>query len=174
MSKTDYDLTKIKGVVFDVDGVLSPACVPLDERGIPRRMANLRDGYAIYHGIRSGLKMAIITGGNDPAIIGRYTGLGMEDVFMVTGPKRPVFEEWMTKNGLLPFEVAYVGDDIPDYECMQIAGLPVAPADATPEIISVAYYITRATGGNGVARELVEQIMKANNTWPLNSSAFGK
>jgi len=174
MSKTDYDLTKIKGVVFDVDGVLSPVCVSLDEKGIPRRMANLRDGYAIYHGLRSGLKMAIITGGNDPAIVGRYAGLGMEDIYMVSGSKRPVFEEWMKKHGLLPFEVAYVGDDIPDYECMQIAGLPVAPSDAVPEIISVAYYITHATGGHGVARELVEQIMKANNTWPLCSSAFGK
>ena len=174
MSKTDYDLTKIKGVVFDVDGVLSPACVSLDENGIPRRMANLRDGYAIYHGLRSGLKIAIITGGNDPSIEARYRGLGMEDVFMVTGPKKPYLEKWMEKHGLMPFEVAYVGDDIPDYECMQAVGLSVAPADAAPEIHSVAYYITHATGGNGVARELIEQIMKAQNTWPISAAAFGK
>lgn len=174
MSKTDYDLTKIRGIVFDVDGVLSPCCVSLDEHGIPRRMANLRDGYAIYHGLRSGLKIAIITGGNDPAVVARYRGLGMDDVFMVSGAKLPVLEQWMQDNDLSAPEVAYVGDDIPDHQCMTAVGLAVAPADAAPEIIDAAYYVTRATGGNGVARELIEQVMKANGTWPLQASAFGK
>lgn len=174
MSKTDYDLTKIRGIVFDVDGVLSPICVSLDEHGIPRRMANLRDGYAIYHGLKSGLKIAIITGGNDLSVLARYRSLGMEDVFMVTGSKLPVLEQWMRNNGLSAYEVAYVGDDIPDYQCMTAVGLPVAPADAAPEIIDVAYYVTRATGGYGVARELIEQVMKTNGTWPLQASAFGK
>ncbi|MDE6395833.1 MAG: hypothetical protein K2K84_01010 [Muribaculaceae bacterium] len=87
MSKTDYDLKKIKGIAFDVDGVLSPVVVPMDENGIPRRMANLRDGFALKTAVNSGLKICIITGGKDPAVIDRFGALGISDIMMVRGPK---------------------------------------------------------------------------------------
>lgn len=174
MSKTDYDLKSLKGVVFDVDGVLSPVVVTMDSNGIPRRMANLRDGYAIQLAVRKGLKVAIITGCNDEAVLHRFNALGVEDIYMITGPKVEVLKNWLDDNGLVADEIAYVGDDIPDYDCMRMVGLPVAPRDAATEIKDVARYITDANGGYGVARELLEQILRAQDKWPGRADANGR
>ncbi len=174
MSKTDYDLKKIRGIAFDVDGVLSPAVVPMDENGIPRRMANLRDGFALKTAVDRGLKICIITGGNDPAIKERFGALGIRDIMMVSGPKLPHLTKWMADSGLRPEEVAYVGDDVPDVGCMKSVGLAVAPRDGSIDALAVARYVTDSVGGYGVARELVEQILRAKDLWPTDSDSFGK
>lgn len=173
MSKTQYDLNLIKAVVFDVDGVLSPVCIPMDENGVPRRMANLRDGYALQLAVKKGLKIAIITGAIDEAIKSRFNNLGIADVFMTSGRKLDILTDWMRQNNIRPSELAYVGDDIPDLECLRLAGLSVAPRDAATEAKEAAFYVTSAVGGRGVARELLEQILKARDKWPVNSNANG-
>lgn len=174
MSKTDFDLSKLKGVAFDVDGVLSPATVPMNSAGIPQRMANLRDGFALKTAVESGLKICILTGGNDPAILERYHGLGISDVFLVSGPKWPHLCKWLKDNSLNPSEIAYVGDDVPDLECMKNVGLAVTPSDASFDALRAAYYVTDARGGYGVARELLEQILIIQKKWPEISDSFGK
>lgn len=174
MSKTDFDLSRIKAVVFDVDGVLSPVVIPMDSDGIPRRMANLRDGYAIQLAVSKGIRIAIITGGNDPAVRIRFEALGVKDIFMIQGAKLPVLQKWMGENGLDAGEVAYVGDDIPDYECITSVGLGIAPNDAAHEIREAARYVTQAPGGYGVAREVLEQILKVRNQWPMTANANGR
>ena len=73
---------------------------------------------------------------------------------------------------LKPEEVVYCGDDIPDYEVMREAGLPVAPADAAPEIKQIAKYICQKNGGDGIARDVIEQTMKAQGRW-MQGEAFG-
>ncbi len=173
MSKINYDLTRIKAVAFDVDGVLSPATVPLDDNGLPRRMANLRDGYAMVIAVREGLRLAIISGADTPPVRKRFEAIGIRDIFLGNIDKLPLFKAWMNDNGLLPEEVAYVGDDIPDLPVMQVAGLPVAPRDAAAEIKRAALYITSAEGGYGVGRELIEQILKAQGKWPTTHEAVG-
>ena len=82
------------------------------------------------------------------------------------------FRDFLGKTGLRPEEVAYVGDDIPDYDVMREAGLPVAPADAAPEIKRIARYISHCNGGEGVARDLIEQTLKAQGRW-MQDEAFG-
>lgn len=173
MSKIPYNLSKIKGVVFDIDGVLSPAVVPLGADGVPQRMANLRDGYAIRTAADKGIKMAIISGSSGSGIVERFNSLGISDVYLKAGVKKDLLLNWMEANGLSPEEVAYAGDDIPDRECMQIAGLAVAPADAAPEIISAAGYVSPCNGGYGVARDLLEEILRAQSLWPLTDVAYG-
>ena len=69
--------------------------------------------------------------------------------------------------------MAFVGDDIPDIQVMQAAGLAVAPADAAPEVKAVARYISPRNGGYGVARDLLEQVMKAQGLWMDDLHAFG-
>lgn len=173
MSKTDYDLKNIDAVVFDVDGVLSPTLIPMDCDGMPRRMANLRDGYAIQLAVKKGIKIAIITGAQDSAIIGRFNALGVKDIFMTAGAKIDVLKEWLLLNNIDRERTAYVGDDIPDIECMSYVGLSVTPSDGAAEAKEVASYITTATGGHGVARELLEQILKIRNQWPSAAKANG-
>lgn len=173
MSKIDHDLTQIRGIAFDIDGVLSPATIPLGSDGVPCRMVNIKDGYAMQLAVKHGYKIALITGANSLAVDIRYRSLGIESIYMKAGKKIDVFRDWMKEQGLTPQQTAYVGDDIPDYECMQEAGLPVCPADAAEEIKSVSTYISPVKGGYGVARDLLEEIMKAQNNWVLNEKAFG-
>jgi 3-deoxy-D-manno-octulosonate 8-phosphate phosphatase (KDO 8-P phosphatase) len=82
------------------------------------------------------------------------------------------FYDFLEKTGLKADEVLYAGDDIPDYEVMQSVGLPVAPADAAPEIKDIARYVSPYNGGQGVARDVIEQTMKAQGHW-MGDEAFG-
>lgn len=173
MSRITYDLTKIKGIAFDVDGVLSPSTIPMDISGMPLRMVNIKDGYAIQLAVKCGLKIAIITGADCEAIKVRFRGLDVTDIFLKASDKVPVMTEWMENNGLDFESVAYVGDDIPDLKAMELAALSVAPHDAAPEVRDAALYISPVEGGYGVARDLIEQILKARGIWLHHSNAFG-
>lgn len=168
-----YDLTKIRAVAFDVDGVLSPSTIPMSSEGEPLRMVNIKDGYAMQLAVKKGLRLAIITGGNSEAVAVRYRNLGIDDVFLSASSKLPVLEQWMAANGLAPDEVAYIGDDIPDLPAMRAVGLAVAPADAAVEVKESACYISPAEGGHGVARDVLEQVMKARGMWMTHADAFG-
>ncbi len=173
MSKIGHDLSTIQGIVFDIDGVLSPSTIPLDTDGIPRRMVNIKDGYAIQLAAKLGLKMAIISGADAPGVRERFEGLGINDIYLKAGHKLPVLRHWLEKNGLTPDQIAYVGDDIPDFECMRLVGLAVAPADAAADIIRIAGYVSPCDGGQGVARNLREELLKARGQWLDSAKAFG-
>ena len=173
MSSINYDLKKIKGIAFDVDGVLSPSTIPLSPEGEPLRMVSIKDGYALQLAVKKGLKIAIITGGNTKAADVRFRGLGIDDVFLGSSMKLPILQQWMEDNGLSADEVAFVGDDIPDIQAMQHVGLAVAPVDAADEVKRVASYISPKQGGYGVGREILEQVMKAQGLWMSDHKAFG-
>ncbi len=173
MSKINYDLGKIRAIAFDVDGVLSPSTIPLGENGVPSRMVNIKDGYALQLAVKHGYLISIITGADSEAIRTRFSALGISDIYLKAGIKINILNEWMKQHYLAPEEVAFVGDDIPDYEPMRHVGLPVAPADATSEIKDIAKYISPVNGGYGVARDLLEEIMKAQDNWMTSAKAFG-
>ncbi len=173
MSAINYDLKKIKGFVFDVDGVLSPSTIPMDEKGVPVRMVNIKDGYALQLAIKKGFKIAIITGGNTESVVRRYNALGINDVYIGASVKISILEKWIDDNDLSPEEILYMGDDIPDLICLRHVGLPAAPRDAATEVLETADYISPFTGGYGCVRDVVEQVLKAHNLWMKDSVAFG-
>lgn len=173
MSRINYDLTRIKAFVFDVDGVLSPSTIPLSESGVPTRMVNIKDGYALQLAIKHGYRIAIITGADSQAIRVRFEGLGITDIYLKASQKIPILKDWMTRNNLQQEEVVYVGDDIPDIEAMKAVGLAVAPADAADDVKEIAGYISPVNGGYGVGRDVVEQVMRANGDWMSSAKAFG-
>ena len=173
MSSINYDLKKIRGVVFDIDGVLSPSTIPLSSTGEPMRMVNIKDGYAIQLAVKHGLHIAILSGGKTQAVDVRFRGLGVKDVFLGVAVKLPILKQWMSDNDLKPEEVAYAGDDIPDLHVISHVGLGVAPSDAAPEVKAAATYISPCAGGYGVGRDLLEQIMKAQGMWLDDRHAFG-
>ncbi|MDE6301583.1 MAG: 3-deoxy-D-manno-octulosonate 8-phosphate phosphatase [Muribaculaceae bacterium] len=174
MSKIPYQLDKIRAIVFDVDGVLSPSTIPVGDDGIPRRMANVKDGFSLVQAIRHGLKICIITGADTPGVRHRFEIIGIrpEDFFAGKMDKLPVLQAWMHENGLEPEEVAYVGDDLPDVAPMRFVGLPITPADGSFDTRQVALYITEAAGGHGVGREVIEEVMRARGIWPHEAEAF--
>ena len=130
----NYDLTKIRAIFLDVDGVLSCETIPQHPDGDPMRTVNIKDGYALQHAVKSGLILAVITGGKTEAVRVRYEGLGLKDVYLGASVKIKIYSELKEKYSLADEEIAYVGDDIPDYEVLQACGLPCCPSDAAPEI----------------------------------------
>ncbi len=169
----NYDLTRIKAVMLDVDGVLSRETITMDEDGVPRRTANIKDGYIIQLAVKLGLKIAIITGGNCESIRKRYSSLGVDDIHLGCSVKLGVFNRLLDKYGLKADEVVYMGDDIPDYKVMQACGCPCCPSDAADEIKAVSCYITSRQGGCGCVREVIEQVLKARGLWKMDHVAFG-
>lgn len=172
MSTINYDLKKIKAFIFDVDGVLSPDSIPLSPEGEPMRMVNIKDGYALNLAARNGYGIAIITGGDTEAVRLRFSRLGINHIYMKSKTKIHDLTDYMKKTGYAPDEIMYAGDDLPDYHVMKIVGLPVAPADAAVEIRSIAKYISHCKGGEGVGRDVIEQVMKAQGKW-MGEEAFG-
>lgn len=160
-------------VVFDVDGVLSRQTITLSSTGEPLRTVNIKDGYAIQLAQKVGLRIAILTGGNTEAIRKRYAGLGVEDIFMGCAVKVKTYEEFLQKYGIKHEEVIYVGDDIPDYEVMRLCGCPCCPADACSDIKDISLYISSRNGGDGVGRDVVEQVLRAQGKWLSDAKAFG-
>ena len=169
----NYDLTKIKAIVFDIDGVLSAETITLSADGEPLRTVNIKDGYAIQLAVKLGLHIAIMTGAKTQAVCRRYEGLGVKDVFIGCAVKIKTYEEYLQRYGLSDDEVMYMGDDIPDLEIMRRVGCPVCPADACPEVKEVACYISQLRGGYGCGRDVIEQTLRAQGKWQMNATAFG-
>ena len=169
----NYDLTKIRAMAFDVDGVLSAETVLMDAEGEPMRTLNIKDGYALQFAVKCGLHIAIITGGRSEAIRKRYEALGVKDIYMGASVKTNEFADWLSRRSLKPEEVLYMGDDIPDYDVLRLAGLSCCPADAAPEIKAVCRYISHQNGGCGCGRDVIEQVLRAQGKWMSHADAFG-
>ncbi len=169
----NYDLTKIRALLFDIDGVLSAETIQQAQDGEPMRTVNIKDGYALRLAQMSGLHIAIITGARPEAIRKRYEMLGIPDIFLSCSVKIETYEHLKAKYDLKDEEVLYMGDDIPDYEIMQRVGCPVCPADAAPEIKAISVYISHLKGGYGCGRDVVEQVLKAQGKWMADKKAFG-
>ena len=169
----NYKLKKIKAIVFDVDGVLSLNTIAMDSEGVPVRTMNIKDGYAIQLAVKLGLKIALMTGGRNEEIRKRYAYLGVQDVFLNCKVKLNTWDTYLKENNLQPEEIIYVGDDIPDYEIMQRAGCPCCPKDACADIKAISSYISDCNGGMGVARDIIEQVLRAQGKWLTSAKAFG-
>lgn len=169
----NYDLQKIKTIIFDVDGVLSRETIPMSSEGEPLRTANIKDGYAIQLAQKMGLRIAIMTGGSTQAVKVRYEILGLQDVYMGCSRKMQTYEAYTARYGYTDDEVIYVGDDIPDYEIMRRVGCPCCPKDACQDIQDIALYISHRNGGEGCGRDIIEQVLRAQNKWMSDSNAFG-
>ena len=172
MSAINYDLTKIKAFVFDVDGVLSPEAIPLHPSGEPMRIINTKDGYAMQLAAKKGYQLAIITGGDSESVRIRFSNLGFQHIYLKSKQKINEFADFLEKTGLQSESICYVGDDIPDYEIMKKVGLPACPADAVPEIKAISKYISHKAGGMGVGRDIIEQVLKTQGNW-MQDDAFG-
>lgn len=169
----NYDLSLIKAIIFDIDGVLSAETISMNAEGEPLRSINIKDGYAIQLAVKMGIHIAIISGAQTEAVRRRYEGLGVPDIYLKAAVKIKVYDEFLAKYGLSDENVIYVGDDIPDYEVMSRCGCPCCPADAAPEIKGISTYVSHKNGGYGCGRDIIEQVLRAQGKWMKDKKAFG-
>ena len=169
----NYDLKKIRAIIFDIDGVLSAETITLSSDGVPLRTVNIKDGYAIQLAMKLGLRIVIMTGANVSSICRRYEGLGVEDIYVGCAVKIKAYDAFLEQYGLNDDEVMYMGDDIPDLQVMRRVGCPVCPKDACPEIKEASLYVSDRLGGHGCGRDVIEQTLRAQGKWVMDEKAFG-
>ena len=158
-------MNDITTFVFDVDGVLTDGSVFVNTTGEMLRTMNIRDGYALKAAVDNGYNVCIISGGSNEGVRVRLRNLGITDIHLGTPDKVATFYEYTDVYSILPEQVLYMGDDIPDYHVMQLVGLPTCPQDACPEIKAISKYISHKNGGQGAVRDVIEQVMKVQGKW---------
>jgi 3-deoxy-D-manno-octulosonate 8-phosphate phosphatase (KDO 8-P phosphatase) len=163
MKKADYDFTKIKLLITDVDGVLTDAGMYYSESGDELKKFNTRDGMGIVL-LREqyGIDTAIITREKTKIVENRAKKLKIQHCYQGVLDKTATLRELLTKTGLKPENVAYAGDDINDIDVLKLVGFSFCPSDAEDEVKAVSGYICDKKGGDGVIREIANLVMRAH------------
>lgn len=157
-------LKDIKAFVFDVDGVFSQDMVLHTDGELTRHM-NVKDGFAVKTAVDKGFIVCIISGGTSESVRTRFQGLGVTDIYLGSHDKIDDYEDFYMKYGIKPEQILYMGDDIPDFEPMKASGLATCPADAVEEIQNIAHYISDKDGGKACVRDVIEQVLRAQQVW---------
>lgn len=162
-------LASLRTFLFDVDGVFTDNRTLLMPGTDPVRTFHTRDAYAVQLAVKEGLRIVIISGGRSQGVADSLARMGVREADLGVANKLELFER-LVQQGLDPATTAYMGDDIPDLRVMQRVGFPCCPADAVPEVMAVAAYVSTRAGGHGCVRDLLEQSMKAQGLWMKESA----
>jgi len=158
-------LPKINTFIFDVDGVLTDGKLILMPTGEMVRTMHTKDGYAMQLAIKKGFRIVVITGGRDKMVEERLRYLGLTDIYSNVRDKFDCYQDLLFSYNLVPEEILYMGDDIPDMDVMKAVGLPCCPNDAVPEIREMCDYISLKNGGEGCVRDIIEQTLRSQGKW---------
>ncbi len=153
-------LGTVKMLVLDVDGVLTDCRLWMDSDGEWKRIYSVRDGVGIKALAAAGYKLAIITGAQAKDVRARAKMLGFDYFYEGAADKWPSFEKLQADSGLLPSEMAYVGDDVFDIPLIKAVAFGATVPEAVDEVIEIANYVTKRPGGNGAVREVCSFILK--------------
>ena len=163
-------LKSIKTFVFDMDGVLTDGSMLVQDEENWIRQMNVKDGYALQLAVACGYNVVVISGSNSISVAQRLKKLGLTHVYMSIHNKENFLKDFVAKHQLSLSEMLYMGDDIPDYQCMKMVGIAACPADAAFDIKGIAHYISPMDGGKGCVRDVLEKVLKLNHQWPLETS----
>ena len=169
MGNFKEDIARTEAFIFDVDGVMTDGGIIPTLDGDFIRRYNAKDGYALGYAVKMGYKVCIITGGRGKTLENRRRMLGINRYYTDSMDKTTAMREYFADEGIDPAHAIYMGDDIPDLECMREVGIPVCPADAAAEVIEASRYVSEFRGGEGAVRDIVEQVLRARGDWAKNS-----
>ena len=164
--------SRIKLVLFDVDGVLTDGKVLLHADGTESKRFDIKDGLAIVWAQRAGLTVGFLSARLSPATLHRAAQLGVSLVYQGVASKLETFEQIVGDVCEDDEEVAYMGDDLVDLPVLARAGLAAAPADAAPDVRSRVDWVSAAKGGDGAARDLIELVLRAQGRWKSIIAAY--
>lgn len=162
--------SKIKLLVFDMDGVLTNGKLLIQSDGEWLRELNIKDGYAIRLAQQMGFTIAVVTGSSSTPVQLRLKKLGVEHIYQEIQKKAVQVNNLMNELNLSKSEVLFMGDDIPDLEAFAAVGLSACPFDASSEILANAMYISPQKGGEGCVRDVIEKVLKSQDKWNTSSS----
>lgn len=162
----------IRLLVLDVDGVLTDGGLYYDLRNQVMKRFDVQDGLGIKIAQKAGIRVAVITGLESAAVEARVRDLGITDYFAGFLDKRACLEELKARHELQWEEMAYLGDDWVDLSVMDMVGLPLAVANAQPEVKNIASYVTTAKGGQGAVREIIRHLLMAQGKYEAVLAAW--
>ncbi|MEJ7625175.1 MAG: HAD hydrolase family protein [Pyrinomonadaceae bacterium] len=154
---------KINFLLLDCDGVLTDGRLYFGESGEALKVFDVRDGYGLTLWHKAGYRSAILSGRDSPIVKKRAEDLGIEFVIQGREDKAAAFAEFLERNKVNPSEIVFIADDTIDLPLFPLVGLAVAVGDAHEEVKAAAGYITRASGGRGAVRELIDALLQAKN-----------
>ncbi len=163
--KLEQRIASIQLILCDVDGVLTDGGICFDNQGIETKTFHVRDGMGIRLWQEAGGSFGLLTARSSHIVKVRAAELGVDLIRQGFSDKLEVARQIMAEHQLQPANVCYVGDDLPDIQLIDHAGLGVAVADAVSEVRNAADFVTSAAGGQGAVRELVELVLKTRNRW---------
>lgn len=164
-------LKNITTFIFDVDGVLTDGTITITTNGEMLRTMHTKDGYAIKAALMAGFNVCVISGGTNEGVRERLKALGVTDIYLGAHHKKDELREYMDSYNIKTDQALFMGDDLPDYEVMQMVGLACCPQDAVPEIKGISHYISHKDGGKGCVRDVIEQVLKVQGKWQQNFDA---
>jgi 3-deoxy-D-manno-octulosonate 8-phosphate phosphatase (KDO 8-P phosphatase) len=157
----------IRAIATDVDGVLTDGTFWWSTSGDESKRFSFADITGIAIARKAGIHVALISGESSPAgmaLVQRYADkLSLTDVFKGCHDKAGALRQFAQTHSLELSQVCFVGDDLLDIPAFEVAGVSAAPADAQPKARAAAHYITRANGGHGVLREVIDAVLEQNS-----------
>ena len=146
----------IKMLVMDVDGTLTDGRIYVAASGEIMKAFDVKDGYAIAHILPAiGVTPVIITGRQSEIVATRAKELKIQECYQGITDKAAQLKAVAERLGITPDEIAYIGDDVNDLDCIRYCGLTACPADAMPEVAEKVDYICKNKGGRGAVREFI-------------------
>jgi 3-deoxy-D-manno-octulosonate 8-phosphate phosphatase (KDO 8-P phosphatase) len=158
-------IESIDVLVLDVDGVLTDGRITYTADGTEIKAFHVRDGSGIKAWQLAGKHVVIISGRASRAVEVRAAELGIRTVLQGIEDKRTRFRQLLTEHGWKREQVCCVGDDLADLPLFAACGFAVAVADACADTQSAAHWVTRAAGGRGAVREVIELILRGQGHW---------
>jgi len=163
--KTRRKSCSVKGInllISDVDGVLTDAGMYYSSDGQELKKFNTRDGKGIELLKASGVKVMLLTSENIELVKRRGEKLKVDYIFMGVKDKKAFLQDFFNQNKQFSFETtAYIGDDVNDLECIQLAKFSATPSDGHELVKRYAQYICRAEGGKGCVREVCDYLLQS-------------
>lgn len=145
---------------MDVDGTLTDGHIYISSEGEMLKAFHVQDGYAIAHMLPAkGITPVIITGRSSKIVEKRAAELKILHLHQGVGDKLSKLKEVASELGMTAQEIAYIGDDVNDLDCIRWCGYTACPADAVPEVLVAVDYVCRRDGGRGAVRELIDFIV---------------
>jgi YrbI family 3-deoxy-D-manno-octulosonate 8-phosphate phosphatase len=155
------DLSAIRFVVFDFDGVFSDNRVWTNDRGEESVACWRGDGLGLRRLAEVGVDHLILSTEVNEVVTARARKMGAAACIQGAADKVPVLREEVESRGLTLEQTAYVGNDVNDAGCLELVGLPVVPADAWPEVVPLAGLVLERRGGYGCVREFCDLVWTA-------------
>lgn len=167
-------LQKITTLFFDVDGVMTDGSLILLPDGTQARTMNVKDGYALKYALHNGLEVVIISAGKSKEVEQRLRLLGVKHIHMEVHNKLKCMQDFMANHRIAVEETLFMGDDIPDHDCILHASIGCSPADAVAEIQEIVDYTSNLNGGKGCVRDVITQVLKSQGKWQIDTHVMSR